>query len=193
MKRICVFCGSSGGARPEYADAARRLGTAMARRGIALVYGGGRVGLMGTIADAVMQEGGEVVGIIPHGLVVREAAHETVTDLRVVNSMHERKALMQTLSDAFISMPGGMGTIEETCEMMTWAQLGIHRKPCAVLNIEGYYDPMLTFFDHGVREGFIRPEHRMLLVEGRDPENLLDLLAAYEPPVLQKWITRDET
>lgn len=193
MRRICVFCGSSGGARPEYADAARRLGTAMARRGIALVYGGGRVGLMGTIADAVMQEGGEVVGIIPHGLVVREAAHDSVTDLRVVNSMHERKALMQTLADAFISMPGGMGTIEETCEMMTWAQLGIHRKPCAVLNIEGYYDPMLAFFDHGVREGFIRPEHRMLLVEGRDPENLLDLLTAYEPPVLQKWITRDET
>ena len=193
MKRICVFCGSSDGARATYKDAARRLGVALARRGIALVYGGGRVGLMGTVADAVMAEGGDVVGIIPHALVIRETAHQGVTDLRVVNSMHERKALMAQLSDAFISLPGGMGTIEETCEMLTWAQLGIHHKACAMLNIDGYFDPMLAFFDRGVVEGFIRPEHRALLVEGRDPENLLDLLGAYEPPPLEKWITRDET
>jgi uncharacterized protein (TIGR00730 family) len=193
MRRICVFCGSNPGARPDYVDAARRMGTAMARRRIGLVYGGGRVGLMGTVADAVLAEGGEVVGVIPHGLVAREAAHGSVTELRVVDSMHERKSLMATLSDAFVSLPGGMGTIEETCEMLTWAQLGIHRKACAVLNVEGYFDPMLAFFDHGVAQGFIRPEHRSILLEGRDPENLLDLLEAYEPPRLEKWITRDET
>src|SRR5262245_40250457 len=176
MKRICVFCGSSDGARASYKDAARRLGVALARRGVGLVYGGGRVGLMGTVADAVLAEGGEVVGVIPHGLVVREAAHQALTELRVVDSMHERKALMSTLADAFISLPGGMGTVEETCEMLTWAQLGIHRKACALLNIDGYFDPLLAFFDNGVAEGFIRHEHRALLVEGRDPENLLDLL-----------------
>jgi len=193
MKRICVFCGSSDGARANYKDAARRLGVALARRGIALVYGGGRVGLMGTVADAVMAEGGEVVGVIPHGLVIREAAHEGVTDLRVVDSMHERKALMATLADAFISLPGGMGTLEETCEMLTWAQLGIHRKPCAVVNVDGYFDPLIAFFDNGVSQGFIRPEHRALLVEAPDPEGLLELLGAYRPPALEKWITRDET
>jgi uncharacterized protein (TIGR00730 family) len=169
------------------------MGVALARRRIGLVYGGGRTGLMGIVANTVLEEGGEVIGIIPHGLMVREVAHESVTELRIVDSMHERKAAMATLSDAFISLPGGMGTIEETCEMVTWAQLGIHVKPCAVLNIDGYFDGMLSFFDHGVREGFIRPEHRALLVEGRDPENLLDLLAAYESPRLERWITREES
>jgi uncharacterized protein (TIGR00730 family) len=193
MNRICVFCGSSDGARPIYKDAARRLGVALARRRVGLVYGGGRVGLMGAVADALMAEGGEVVGVIPHALVAREAAHEGLTELRVVDSMHERKALMATLADAFVSLPGGMGTIEETCEMLTWAQLGIHRKPCAVVNVDGYFDPLLAFFDRGVAEGFIRPEHRALLVEARDPEAALDLVEAYRPPALEKWITRDET
>jgi uncharacterized protein (TIGR00730 family) len=193
MNRICVFCGSSDGARPIYKDAARRLGVALARRRVGLVYGGGRVGLMGAVADALMAEGGEVVGVIPHALVAREAAHEGITELRVVDSMHERKALMATLADAFVSLPGGMGTIEETCEMLTWAQLGIHRKPCAVVNVDGYFDPLLAFFDRGVAEGFIRPEHRALLVEARDPEAALDLVEAYRPPALEKWITRDET
>jgi uncharacterized protein (TIGR00730 family) len=172
---------------------ARRMGEALVRRGIGLVYGGGRVGLMGTIANAVLGGSGEVIGVIPHGLVVREAAHEGVADIRIVDSMHERKATMASLADAFVSLPGGMGTIEETAEMLTWAQLGIHRKPCAVLNVEGYYDQMLAFFDSTVAEGFVLPEHRALLVEGRDPENLLDLLAAYEPPALEKWLGRYET
>lgn len=193
MNRICVFCGSSEGLRPAYVDAARRMGVALARRRIGLVYGGGRTGLMGVVANTVLEEGGEVIGVIPHGLMVREVAHESVTELRIVDSMHERKSLMATLSDAFISLPGGMGTIEETCEMVTWAQLGIHVKPCALLNVDGYFDGMMTFFDHGVREGFIRPEHRALLVDGRDPENLLDLLSAYEPPRLERWITREES
>lgn len=193
MQRICVFCGSSPGSRPEYVDAARRMGFAMARRGIGLVFGGGRAGLMGTVANAVLEEGGQVTGIIPHGLMVREVAHEGISELHVVDSMHERKALMASLSDAFVSLPGGMGTIEETSEILTWAQLGIHRKPCALLNIGGYYDGLLAFLDHGVAEGFIRPEHRALLVEGHDPENLIDLLGAYEPPALERWITRDET
>ena len=193
MNRICVFCGSSDGARPIYKDAARRLGVALARRRVGLVYGGGRVGLMGAVADALMAEGGEVVGAIPHALVAREAAHEGITELRVVDSMHERKALMATLADAFVSLPGGMGTIEETCEMLTWAQLGIHRKPCAVVNVDGYFDPLLAFFDRGVAEGFIRPEHRALLVEAPDPEAALDLVETFRPPALEKWITRDET
>jgi hypothetical protein len=193
MRRVCVFCGSSEGARAEYADAARRMGAALARRRIGLVYGGGRVGLMGAVANAVLGAGGEVVGVIPHGLVVREAAHEDVTELHVVDSMHERKSLMASLADAFVSLPGGMGTIEETCEMLTWAQLGIHRKPCAVLNVEGYFDPMLAFLDHAVAEAFLRPEHRALLVEARNPDRLLDLLESYEPPRLEAWITRDET
>jgi uncharacterized protein (TIGR00730 family) len=193
MERICVFCGSNDGMRPAYVDAARRLGVALVRRGIGLVYGGGRVGLMGTIASTMLAEGGEVVGVIPHGLMVREVANQGVSELHVVDSMHERKAMMAALSDAFVSMPGGMGTIEETCEMLTWAQLGIHVKPVALFNVEGYYDPLLAFLDHAVAEGFIRSEHRALLVEGRDPENLLDLLAAYEPPHLERWITREES
>lgn len=168
------------------------MGEELARRGIGLVYGGGAVGLMGTCADAVLAAGGEVIGIIPHGLVVREAAHPKLADLRVVDSMHERKALMARLSDAFVSLPGGMGTIEETCEMLTWAQLGIHGKPCGLLNVEGYYDGLLSFFDGAVAEGFVRAEHRRLLVEATDSAALLDALEAYDAPRLEKWITRDE-
>ena len=193
MNRICVFCGSNEGSKPAYVEAARRVGSALARRGIELVYGGGGSGLMGIVANTVLAEGGRVTGIIPHGLMVREVAHRGVSEMRVVDSMHERKALMASLSDAFVSLPGGMGTIEETCEMLTWAQLGIHAKPCAVLNVDGYFDGMLSFFDHAVREGFIRSEHRALLVEERDPETLLDLLTVYEPPRLERWISREES
>lgn len=193
MKRICVFCGSSPGSDPAYLEAATAMGTELARRGIGLVYGGGRVGLMGACAEAVAAGGGDVIGVIPHGLVVREVGNLAAGELRVVDSMHERKATMASLSDAFVSLPGGMGTLEETAEMLTWAQLGIHRKPCAVLDVAGFYAPLLAFLDRAVETGFVRPEHRRLLVVGTEPAALLDALEAYEPPALEKWITRDET
>ena len=193
MKRICVFCGSSSGARPVYVESARRLGRAMADRGIGLVFGGGKVGLMGTIADEVLAAGGEVIGIIPHGLRVREVAHERLTELRVVHSMHERKAMMAELSDGFVSMPGGMGTLEETCEVLTWAQLGIHDKPCGLLNVDGFYDTLLAFMDHTVAEGFLRPVYRALVIEARVPEEILDRMARFVPPDIPSWITPDET
>jgi uncharacterized protein (TIGR00730 family) len=193
VKRVCVFCGSNRGSREAYAGAAERMGCALARRGIGLVYGGGNVGLMGVLADAALAEGGEVIGVIPEALVARELAHAGLTELRVVRSMHERKALMADLADAFVAAPGGFGTFEEFCEALTWAQLGLHRKPCGLLNVEGYYDPLLALFNHGVAEGFIRPEHRALVFEERDPERLLDLLARWQPPALDKWIDRDET
>lgn len=193
MKRICVFCGSSAGNRPAYAAAARALGKEMAARGIGLVYGGGGVGLMGAVATAVLDNGGSVTGVIPHGLMIREVAHPGVPDMRVVDSMHERKALMNLLSDAFISLPGGLGTLEETAEMLTWAQLGIHRKPVALLNIDGFYNAFIDFLDGTVREGFLRGANRSLLVVGTEPESLLDELSAYEPPVTDRWISRSET
>ena len=193
MKRVCVFCGSSDGARPEYLEAARATGRALARRGIGLVYGGGRVGLMGAVADEVMAAGGEVIGVIPHGLRVREVAHDGLSELRVVASMHERKALMAELADAFVSLPGGMGTLEETCEMLTWGQLGIHRKPCALLNVGGYFDRLFAFLDHTVAEGFVRPVHRALAISAADPELLLDALAAYQSPDIPAWISREES
>ncbi|HXG67464.1 MAG TPA: TIGR00730 family Rossman fold protein [Blastocatellia bacterium] len=193
MKRICVYCGSNNGARAAYADAARAIGMALTRRGISLVYGGGCVGLMGIVADTVLAEGGEVIGVIPEALVAREVAHKGLFDLRVVSSMHERKALMADLSDAFIALPGGLGTLEEFCEITTWAQLGLHRKPCGLLNVEGYYDPLLAFLDHAVAERFVRPEHRSFILADSDPERLLDALMSYQPPTLHKWIDRDET
>ena len=193
MNRICVFCGSNPGARPEYVEAARRMGVAMVQRALGLVYGGGRVGLMGAIADAVLAEGGSVIGVIPKGLADREVAHTGLPDLRVVGSMHERKATMVSLADAFIAMPGGFGTLEEFHEVVTWAQLGIHGKPCGLLNVEGYYDPLLALFDHGVAEGFILPAYRSLVIAERDEYRLLDLLASYRAPAVTKWIDRDET
>jgi uncharacterized protein (TIGR00730 family) len=193
MKRVCVFCGSSNGARRAYPDAAKSLGQALARRRIGLVYGGGKVGLMGTIADVVMEGGGEVIGVIPDALVDRELAHREVTELLVVRSMHERKAKMADLSDAFIAMPGGFGTFEEFCEIITWAQLGLHRKPCGILNVESYYDPLLTLFDRAVAEGFIYPENRQLVIQETDSDRLLDLLASYTPPRTEKWIDRDDS
>ena len=193
MKRICVFCGSSAGTRPVYADVARAVAQSLLRRRIGLVYGGGCVGLMGIIAEAVMRGGGDVIGVIPDALVERELAFGEVTELIVVRSMHERKAKMSELSDAFIAMPGGFGTFEEFCEIVTWAQLGLHRKPCGILNVDGYYDPLLTLFNSAVEEGFVRPENRLLVLENNDPERLLDAITNYTPPLTEKWITRDDS
>jgi len=193
MRRVCVFCGSSQGARACYADAARALGTVLARGQIGLVYGGGRVGLMGVLADTVLAAGGEVVGVIPEAMVPKELAHEGLTVLHIVGSMHERKACMAELADAFVALPGGYGTFEEFCEIVTWAQLGLHRKPCGLLNVDGYYDRLLALFDHAVAEQFVRPAHRSLVLEERDPERLLLRLAAYRAPALEQWIGREET
>src|SRR5262245_12853359 len=193
MNRICIFCGSSTGFRPLYADVARAMGRALTQRRLGLVYGGGCVGLMGTIADAVMQDGGQVIGVIPQALVERELAHGDVTEMIVVHSMHERKAKMAELSSGFIAMPGGYGTFEEFCEIITWAQLGLHRKPCGILNVDGYYDPLLTLFDQAVAEGFVHATNRQLVIEGTDPDRLLDMLAEYTPPQTIKWIDRDES
>jgi uncharacterized protein (TIGR00730 family) len=193
MKRICVFCGSSNGLQPVYAEAARTLGKLLANRRIGLVYGGGNVGLMGTIADAVLAEGGEVIGVIPEALVGRELAHRAVTELIVVRSMHDRKAKMAALADGFVAMPGGYGTFEEFCEIITWAQLGLHRKPCAILNVEGYYDSLLALFDRAVIEGFVHPSNRRLVLQETDPHRLLDALASYTPPQTEKWIDRDDS
>jgi uncharacterized protein (TIGR00730 family) len=192
MKRICVFCGSSPGARPEYADAARAMGLALAERGMGLVYGGGRVGLMGIVADTLMQAGGEVVGVIPEALMRREVGHAGLTELRVVGSMHERKALMADLADGFVALPGGFGTFEEFCEVITWSQLGIHPKPCGLLNVAGYYAPLLAMFDHAAAERFIRPEHRALVLEDTDPGRLIEQMRAFTPPDTEKWIRPGE-
>jgi hypothetical protein len=193
MQRVCVFCGSSTGVRPVHAEAARAMGAALVRRGLGLVYGGGNVGLMGIVADTVLERGGEVIGVIPEALMARELGHQGLTELRVVGSMHERKALMAELAGAFIALPGGFGTFEELCEVITWTQLGLHRKACSVLDVDGYYAPLLALFDHAVTEGFIRPQHRALVIAESDPDRLLDRLAAFRPPALAKWIGRDET
>lgn len=192
MKRVCVFCGSRNGTRDQYVAAARRTGEALARRGIGLVYGGGGIGLMGVLADAAVSAGGDVIGVIPEALMAREVAHRGLPDLRVVASMHERKALMAELADAFVALPGGFGTLEEFCEALTWAQLGIHRKPCGLLNVEGFFDPLLSLFDHAVRERFVSPDHRSLVVVEEDPERLLDALSRWEPPALERWMGREE-
>lgn len=193
LKRVCVFCGSNSGVRPAYAEAARAMGQTLARRGIGLVYGGGCVGLMGVIADAVLAEGGKVIGVIPEALEAREVAHRGLTELRVVRSMHERKALMAELSDAFVAMPGGYGTFEEFCEVITWVQLGLHEKPCGLLDVENYYAPLLALFDGAVAEGFVRDVQRGIVLEAKEPERMLELLESYRPPRVGKWIRRDET
>jgi len=171
--RICVFCGSSPGARPAYAEAAAALATCLAKQNIGIVYGGSRRGLMGTLADTALAAGGEVTGVIPQSMVEREIAHTGLTDLRIVNSMHERKALMADLADAFIAMPGGFGTLDEFCEILTWAQLGLHNKPAGILNVEGYFDLLLTAIDHAVKEQFIKPFHRTMLIADPDPKSLV--------------------
>jgi uncharacterized protein (TIGR00730 family) len=193
LHRVCVFCGSQAGRRAAYAEAARTFGRLLAERGIGLVYGGGRVGMMGVLADSVLARGGEVIGVIPQALVARELAHTSVTDLRVVASMHERKALMAELSDAFVALPGGFGTLEEFCEATTWTQLGLHQKPCGVLNVEGFFDMLLGLFDHAAAEGFIHQEHRAIVVVESDSGRLLDRLAGYCPPRQEKWIGPGET
>ena len=193
MKRICVFCGSSLGSRAEYAEAAVMLGGLLARKKIGLVYGGGNVGLMGVIADAVLEAGGEVIGVIPHSLAQREIEHQGLTQLHVVDSMHTRKAMMADLADAFIAMPGGVGTFEEFFEAVTWTQLGLHRKPCGLLNVAGFYTPLAAFIDQAVSEGFIKPVHRASIVVDDDAERLLDTLASVKLPDVPKWIERDET
>ena len=186
MKRVCVFCGSSPGARPEYVDAAILLGRTLAQRKIGLVYGGGKVGLMGYTAEAASQAGGEVIGVIPKGLVKKEVAFTGLSDLRVVDTMHERKALMAELSDGFIAMPGGLGTLEEFFEALTWAQLGMHGKPCGFLNICHYYDSILGFLDCAVSEQFIDQAHRDMVLVDESPGALLDQFEAYKPPTSDK-------
>jgi uncharacterized protein (TIGR00730 family) len=192
MKRICVFCGSNVGANPIYAESARELGRVLIEQKLGLVYGGGRVGLMGILADTVLAGGGEVIGIIPQGLFTKEVAHEGLTEIRFVGSMHQRKAMMVELSDGFLALPGGYGTTEEFCEVITWAQLGIHQKPCGLLNIEGYFTHLLNFLDHTVQERFLRSEHRALVLEDTNPESLLSKMRAYQPPALEKWMDLGE-
>ena len=193
VKRVCVFCGSSVGARAVYAEAAREMGRLIASKGIALVYGGGNVGLMGVIADAALEAGGEVVGVIPRALADREIAHTGLTTLHIVDSMHTRKAMMAELSDAFIAMPGGVGTFEELFEAVTWTQLGLHRKPCGLLNVDGFYTPLERFIDQAVTEGFIRPVHRTAIVVDDNPDRLLETLSTIDLPNVPKWIRPDET
>jgi uncharacterized protein (TIGR00730 family) len=192
LKRICVFCGSSAGRRPEYLQAAREMGRVLLERGLGLVYGGGNVGLMGAVADTVLAGGGEVIGIIPQALMAREVGHTALTRLHVVETMHERKAMMADLSDAFVALPGGFGTFEEFCEVLTWSQLGFHPKPCGLLNVEGYYAPLLALFDQATAEGFVPPPNRALVIEETDPARLLDRFAAFTPPTTGKWIRSDE-
>ncbi len=194
MKRLCVFCGSSEGARPAYAGATRALGDELVSRGLGLVYGGGSVGLMGVLADTVLARGGEVIGVIPGPLATRELAHAGLSEMRVVGSMHERKATMARLADGFVALPGGLGTFEETLEMLTWSQLGIHAKPVGALNVEGYWDGLRAMLAHAVAERFVRPEFAALLLFEPAPGTLLDRLAAWRPPALARaWLRPDQT
>jgi uncharacterized protein (TIGR00730 family) len=190
--RLCVFCGSSAGQDPVYLATARALGEALANNGIELVYGGASVGLMGAVADAVLAKGGYVIGVMPQALVDKEIAHKGLSDLRVVGSMHERKALMAELADGFIALPGGLGTFEELFEVWTWAQLGYHRKPCALLNAGGFYDKLTDFLDDVVERGFVKPIHRAMLIVENDPAVLIQAIRAYEPPKVDKWIKAGE-
>ena len=192
FRRICVFCGSNPGVNPAYENAAAGLGRLLAERKIELVYGGGNIGLMGVLADAALEAGGRVIGVIPESLMAKEVGHQGLTELRVVGSMHERKALMADLADGFIALPGGYGTFEEFCEVVTWSQLGLHAKPCGVLNVEGYYDPLLALFDHAVKEGFLRGDNRTLVLEERDPRALLEKMSEFRAPAVGKWITDEE-
>lgn len=193
-RSVCVFCGSSPGSRPVYAEAARRVGAALAAADLGLVYGGGRVGLMGCVADAALAAGGRVLGVIPEPLAIKELAHGGVTELLVVPGMHERKALMALHADAFLTLPGGIGTFEEFFEIWTWAALGLHRKPIGLLNVDGYFDPLLQLLDHAIDAQFLRPQHRRLLVVSDDPERLVQALPDYVPPPPGPlWIDLDQT
>jgi uncharacterized protein (TIGR00730 family) len=192
LRRVCVFCGSAVGRSPRYREAAEALARGLLTRAIGLVFGGGSVGLMGVMADAVLAGGGAVTGVIPHGLAVREVAHRHLADMRVVPSMHARKALMAELSDGFVALPGGYGTLEELLEIVTWAQLGIHAKPVGILDVDGYYEPLVALFDRAVREGFVSPENRGLVLVDDDPDRLLVRMAAYRGPAVRSWVTPEE-
>ena len=193
LSSVCVFCGSNGGADPAYLAAAEAVGEGLARRGIRVVYGGGRVGLMGALADSARAAGGEVVGVMPQALVDREIGHTGIDDLRVVATMHERKALMLELADAFVALPGGIGTLEELFEVYTWAQLGIHAKPLALLDVAGYYEPLAAFLDHAVAQRFLRAETRAMLAVADSIEAVLETFDRWRPPATHKWIDLDET
>lgn len=192
MTKVCVFCGSSPGVDSAYAGAAAEIGRFLAARRVTVVYGGGNVGLMGILADTVLAAGGEVIGVIPDALLAREVGHTGLTRLHVVRSMHERKALMADLADAFIALPGGFGTFEELCEIITWAQLGLHQKPCGILNVKEFYTPLLEFFDHAVSERFIRPQHRAVVLVDENIENLWEALTKYHAQFTPKWIRPEE-
>lgn len=193
MKRICIFCGSSAGRSPAYARAAEELGALLAGEGIELVTGGGKVGLMGAVADAALRAGGVVHGVIPHALVAKEVAHNGVTRQYVVDTMHQRKQQMVDLSDGFIALPGGMGTLDELCEILSWAQLGLHRKPVGLLNARGYFTGFLAQLAHAQEEGFLKPEHRAMLLVAEAPRELLAAMRAYRPLPVPQWITRRDT
>jgi uncharacterized protein (TIGR00730 family) len=193
LHSVCVFCGSSRGIDRAYPEAARSLGRTLAEANVRLIFGGGHVGLMGVLSNAALEAGGEVIGVIPGFLVERELAHSGLNDLRIVDSMHERKALMSELSDGFITLPGGTGTLEEFFEILTWAQLGEHEKPCGLLNVAGYYDPLLAVFDHMLHKGFLSQSNRALLLVESEPAKLLQRLDHYRPPETVKWIDRSET
>ena len=191
MKRICVYCGASPGLSPDYVAAAKVLGGVLAAKGIGLAYGGASIGVMGALADAVTANGGEAIGGRPRDLLKKETPHSSLASLEVVDSMHERKALMVKLSDGFMALPGGLGTLEELFEVWTWAQLGFHRKPCALLNVRSYFEPLITFLDSAVEEGFITENHRSMLMVGNDPTELISLLESYQPPEVPKWLRQD--
>ena len=192
IKKICVYCGSSSGKNPAYSQAAVNLALALCERNIGLVYGGGAIGVMGTVADAVLAAGGEAVGVIPKALAIKEVAHNSLSELHVVASMHERKAMMADLADGFIALPGGWGTLEEIFEILTWAQLGFHDKPCGLLNIEGYYDGLIGFLENSFEQQFVNELYRPMLMKAREPLTLLDQFATYRAPKVRKWMGEDE-
>ena len=193
MKNICVYCGSNPGRLPEYRDAARLLGYEMAGRGLGLVYGGASIGVMGAVADAVLECGGQAVGVIPYSLATKEVSHDGLDELIVVDSMHERKAKMAELSDGFIALPGGWGTIEEIFEMLTWAQLGFHEKPCGLLNVAAYYDQLFAFLENAIEQQFVKEEYRPMIIMDEAPAVLLDRFDHYRAPKVKKWIGPEET
>jgi uncharacterized protein (TIGR00730 family) len=193
LQRVAVYCASNDGIKPAYVATARALGTVLASRGLTVVYGGGRTGLMGALADAALAAGGEVIGVMPHGLVQREVAHQGITSLQIVDSMHERKAMIAEMADAFITMPGGIGTLEEFFETWTWAQLGVHRKPVGLLDVDGFWNPLMTLLDQLEHEGFLRGTPREWLVREADPATLLTALEGFSPPQVRRWLRMSDT
>lgn len=193
MNTICVYCGSSPGRSSVYTEAAVEFAAELVERDLGLVYGGASVGVMGALADSVLDAGGEAIGVIPEALEAREITHPELTELHVVESMHARKQTMVDLADGFVALPGGLGTVEEIFEVLTWAQLGFHKHPCGFLNVDGYYDDLTAFLDHAVSEEFVKPTHREIAIAESSPEALLDAFASYDPPRVEKWIDRDET